>query len=314
MAARGRRAPPHPDPLVAHLNPEQEQSIPTSTLTLNDVTIDYDRRGDGPALLLIPGGMFDQLAAHLADHFDVVSMSSRVASTQRPDTAFGGQHPTAHAEDARGLIDALFDERPIVFGFSSGAVTALELLASHPDHVRLAVVHEPPLVNLLPDAAHHRAALESVRATARAQGLAEAEALMTTVMTTPATAPGTEEPSELRHTGAWLDGYADTEPEPLSPALAELFARLGDLRSVMLEHILLPFTTHEPDLAALGAQAGRLVPVVGIDSRGQLPYRSAAALAARLGLPLTELPGGHLGPIERPTQFATAFRSLLETP
>jgi hypothetical protein len=38
----------------------------------------------------------------------------------------------------------------------------------------------------------------------------------------------------------------------------------------------------------------------------------AAALATRLGLSLTELPGGHLGPIERPTQFAGALRALLE--
>ncbi|WP_017586265.1 alpha/beta fold hydrolase [Nocardiopsis ganjiahuensis] len=288
--------------------------MPTNTLTLNDTTVDYDRRGNGPALLLIPGGVghggvFDRFAAHLADHYDVVSMSSRVASTRQPVSAPGEQRPADHAQDARCLIDALFDEPPVVFGFSSGAVTTVELLAGHPDHVRTAVVHEPPLVNLLPDAARHRAALESVRTAARAQDLAEAEALMFTAMTVPGADTGS---AELRHTGTWLDGYADTRPEPPGPALVELFAVLGGLKPVMLEHILLPFTTHEPDLAALEAQTGRLVPVAGIDSRGQLPYRSAAALATRLGLPLTELPGGHLGPIERPTQFATAFRSLLE--
>lgn len=277
--------------------------------------MNYDRRGTGPALLLIPGGvghggMFDQLAAHLADRFDVVAMSSRVASGQRPDT-IGDQRPRAHAEDAFGLIDALFDEPPIVFGFSSGAVTTLELLAHRPEHVRLAVVHEPPLVNLLPDAAHHRAALESVRAASRTRGVAEAQALMTTAMT----APGTDtEPPELRRTGDWLDGYADTEPEPPAPALVELFTSLGDLQPVMLEHILLPFTTHEVDLSALEARTSRLLPVVGIDSRGQLPYRTAAALATRLGLPLTEFPGGHLGPVERPAQFAEALKALLATP
>ncbi|MGW5877933.1 alpha/beta fold hydrolase [Nocardiopsis terrae] len=278
--------------------------------------MDYDRRGSGPPLLLIPGGVghggvFDQLASHLADHHDVVAMSSRVASKRQPDTVLGDQRPETHAGDALGLIEELFDEPPIVFGFSSGSVTALELLARHPDHVRLTVVHEPPLVTLLPDAAHHRAAFESVRAAARTRGMAEAQALMITAMTTPVTGA---EPPELRHTGAWLDGYADTAPEPPTPALTELFAGLGDLQSVMLEHILVPFTTHEPDLAALEARTGRLVPVAGTDSRGQLPYRTAAALAARLRLPLTELPGGHLGPVERPTQFAGALRALPEMP
>ncbi|WP_116245792.1 alpha/beta fold hydrolase [Nocardiopsis sp. FIRDI 009] len=290
--------------------------MPTSaTLTLNAATVDYDRRGHGPPLLLIPGGvghggMLGQLASRLVDRYDVVTMSSRVASTQ-PDTVFGDQHPESHAEDALGVIEELFTEPPVVFGFSSGAITALELLTRRPGHVRLAIVHEPPLVNLLPDAEHHRAALESVRATARVRGLAEAQALMTAAMTAP---DGDTETPELRHTGAWLDGYADTEPEPPGPALSELLTRLGELQPVMLEHILVPFTTHEPDLAALDAHSRRLVPVAGIDSRGQLPYRTAAALATRLDLPLTELPGGHLGPVERPTQFADALKALLETP
>ncbi|MFI6575800.1 alpha/beta fold hydrolase [Nocardiopsis sp. NPDC050513] len=290
--------------------------MPTDTLTLNDVAVNYDRRGDGTPLLLIPGGvghggMFDPFASRLADRYDVVAMSSRVASRRQPDTVIGDQRPEDHAEDALGLIDALFDAPPVVFGFSSGAVTALELLARHPDRVRLAIVHEPPMVNLLPDASRHRAALASVRAAARTQGPAEAQALMTAAMTAPGTATGTP---ELRHAGTWLDGYADTEPEPPGPALTELFTRLGELQSVMLEHILVPFTTHEPDLAALDEHAGRLLPVAGVDSRGQLPYRTAAALAARLDLPLTELPGGHLGPVERPAQFAEALHELLETP
>ncbi|MEO6089787.1 MAG: alpha/beta hydrolase, partial [Umezawaea sp.] len=78
------------------------------------------------------------------------------------------------------------------------------------------------------------------------------------------------------------------------------------------EHVLVPFTTSELDLAALEAASARLIPAAGIDSRGQLPYRAAAALATRLGLPLTEFPGGHVGPVERPTQFAHALRALIE--
>ncbi|MBB5490729.1 alpha/beta fold hydrolase [Nocardiopsis metallicus] len=280
--------------------------------------MDYDRRGDGPPLLLVPGGvghggMLDPLAAHLADRFDVVTMSSRVASAKQPET-LGDQRPGDHAEDVLGLIDHLFAEPPIVFGFSSGAVTALELLAQRPDRVRLAVVHEPPLVNLLPDAARHRAALESVRAAARDRGLEEAQELMTTAVTAPGPDPGRESDlPRLQRVGAWSDGYAGTGPEPLGPELAELFVRLGELQGIMLEHIMLPFTTHEPGLSVLAAHSDQLVPVVGVDSAGQLPYRTAAALAARLGLPLTEFPGGHLGPVERPAQFAGALKDLLGT-
>ncbi|WP_026923721.1 alpha/beta fold hydrolase [Glycomyces arizonensis] len=271
-----------------------------STLAVNGAAIDYERRGSGPPLLLIPGGaghggVFGPSASYLADRYDVVAMSSRVASGAAP----GGQDPETHAEDALGLIEALFDEPPIVFGSSSGAITALALSA----HARLTVVHEPPLVNLLPDADRHRAALESVRDALREEGPSAAMPLLAAAL---AAEPVQASP-ELRHTGDWLDGYTGTEPEPPTPELVELFARLGELQPVFLEHVLVPFATHAFDLEALGA----VVPAAGIDSRGELPYRATAALADRLGLPLTEFPGGHLGPVERPAQFADAFKALI---
>lgn len=284
------------------------------TLAVNGTTVDYDRRGSGPPLLLVPGGaghagVFDGFASLLAEHYDVVAMSSRMASQERPDPSLEDERPSAHAEDTLGLIEELFDEAPTVFAFSSGAVTTLELLRRGPDRVRLAVVHEPPVLDLLPDAERHRAAIASVREASRAEGSDAAQALMTKAMG--ALDTGGESP-DLRHPGDWLDGYAETRPEPPTPALMELFSRLGESQPAFLERMLVPFTGYEPDLAALGAVASRLVPAAGVDSRGQLPYRTAAALATRLGLPLTELPGGHLGPVERPTQYADALKALLE--
>lgn len=284
-----------------------------NTLELNDITVDYDRRGEGPPLLLVPGGsghggVLERFAAQLADTYDVVTLCSRVASHQKPGTVLGEQHPKVHAEDAVGVIDALFDEAPIVIGFSAGAVTTLELLAHHPEKVRLAVVHEPPLMSLLPEAARLRAEIASVRESARAGDFAAAGAAMAAMMID--TDIRFDAPA-LRRFGTWADGYADTAPEPPTPELLELIGRLGDLQPLFFEHVLAQFTGYEPDLPALATQAERLVVAVGVDSRQDLPFQTTAALASRLGLPLTELPGGHLGSVERPTQFGSALRSLL---
>jgi hypothetical protein len=122
--------------------------------------------------------------------------------------------------------------------------------------------------------------------------------------------PGTDS-VPLRHFGTWLDGYAGTEPEPPAPELAPVLARLSALQPAFLEHVLVPFTSHVPDPDGLHAVAAKLIPAAGIDSRGQLPYRAATALATALGHPLTELPGGHLGAVERPRLFAEALEALL---
>jgi pimeloyl-ACP methyl ester carboxylesterase len=283
------------------------------SIETNDATVDYYRRGDGPPLLFVPGGsghggVLERLAAELADTYDVVVMSSRVASERAPGAVLGEQHPKVHAEDAAAVVDALFTEAPIVVGFSSGAITTLELLAHHPEKARLAVVHEPPLVSLLPEAERLRAEIESVRASARAGDFAAAGATMTAMMID--TDIRCEAPA-LRRFGSWADGYADTAPEPPTPELLELLGRLGELQPVFLEHVLARFTAYEPDLPALAAQAERLVLAAGVDSGKDLPFQTTAALASRLGLPLTELPGGHLGSVERPTQFAAALKSLL---
>jgi pimeloyl-ACP methyl ester carboxylesterase len=261
----------------------------------------------------VPGGsghagVLERLVTHLAADHHVVAMSSRVASAPHSSAVDEEQSPKAQAEDTLALIEKVFDRPPAVFAFSAGAITALHLLARHPGHVRLAVVHEPPVIGLLPDAADQRNALEAVRAAARTGGPAAAAQLMTVAMT----APGADvAPVRLRHPGDWLDGYAGTQPEPPTPELLELFSRTAGLQPLFLEHILVPFTTSDLDLAVLGAVSTRIIPVAGIDSRGQLPYRAVAALATKLGLPLTELPGGHLGPVDRPAQFARALRALL---
>lgn len=258
----GERSRPFTTPCPTGRRSRQEKTISTTTLTLNGTAIDYDLRGDGgPPLLLVPGGaghagVLYRLAADLAGHYRVVAMSSRVASATRADTIEEEQHPQVHAEDTRALIEKVFDEPPTVFAFSSGAITTLELLVRHPEYVRLAVVHEPPVTTLLPDAARHQSTLEAVRAAARTDGPAAAAQAMTAAMTTPGTYAT---PTMLHHPGDWLDGYTDTRPEPPTPELLELFTRLADLQPLFLEYILVPFTSSELDLTAL--EAGR-IPVV----------------------------------------------------
>ncbi|HEY3685964.1 MAG TPA: hypothetical protein VGL93_23230 [Streptosporangiaceae bacterium] len=65
------------------------------------------------------------------------------------------------------------------------------------------------------------------------------------------------------------------------------------------------------DLEALRAHADRIVPAAGHESRGY-PCRDATAeLARRLGRPVVDLPGGHVGCMSHPTDCSTEITRVL---
>ncbi|MFF7964905.1 alpha/beta fold hydrolase [Streptomyces sp. NPDC007903] len=72
---------------------------------------------------------------------------------------------------------------------------------------------------------------------------------------------------------------------------------------VFLAHVLHPFTAYVPTPGL-----ARLTLAAGADSRGQLPYRTAEFLSNG---PLLELPGGHLGTLEHPEEFADRLAEAL---
>ncbi|MGW7381997.1 alpha/beta fold hydrolase [Streptomyces sp. NPDC054794] len=78
--------------------------------------------------------------------------------------------------------------------------------------------------------------------------------------------------------------------------------------AVFVAHVLRPFTAYSPDRALSSA---RLTVTAGSDSRGQVLHRTAELVAERLGSPFTEFPGGHLGTLEHPVEFADRLAETL---
>lgn len=127
--------------------------IESGRVAVNGVELYYEiRRSDGPALLMIPGGawdggMFDLIADRLAQEYTLICYDCRgLARSPKPA---GWETMTSsvadHADDAAGLLEALGFAPALVFGTSGGAIVLLELLARHPEVVRGAVIHEPPV-------------------------------------------------------------------------------------------------------------------------------------------------------------------------
>ncbi|WP_328300224.1 alpha/beta hydrolase [Streptomyces sp. NBC_00435] len=280
----------------------------TGSLRVSGATLHYEVRGRVPLLLLIPGGAggaatFDGIADDLAAAYTVAAYDPRGMSGSTLDEPGAEQRVAEHADDAFRMLELLSPGRPArVFGSSSGAIAALHLLTAHPERIERLVAHEPPVVEVLPDAADHRALLARVQETFDAQGLMPAMTVF---------AAGLKKDSEK------ASGTAGATPAPrtglpLPPQAAARAARTMANLPYFLGRIVPGFMSWSPDLDRLAAVSDRLVLACGQDSRGELPYRPAAFLAGRLGAELLHFPGGHTGLTTHPAEFGTLLRKTFQ--
>lgn len=109
-----------------------------TTVEANGIAIAYDRRGQGPSLVMIAGvgyggWVFHQQLPALASHFDVLTFDNRgVGDSDKPDEPYSID---LFARDTLGLMDALEIDRAHVLGVSQGGMTALQMALNAPDRV-----------------------------------------------------------------------------------------------------------------------------------------------------------------------------------
>ncbi|WP_046470454.1 alpha/beta fold hydrolase [Allosalinactinospora lopnorensis] len=264
----------------------------THTLGVSGGRLYYEVRGTGPLLLVMGSPMnaaaFAPLADALAGDHTVVTHDPRGISGSVLDDPEQDSTPELRADDVAALLGALGAESADVFGSSGGAVTGLALAERHPARVRTLVAHEPPLLELLPDAAEQRAATDDLIATFHRDGLG----------------------------AAWLKFMAnagfggDAEDAPAPPPGEPSEQDLAD-GARFFAHELRGTVRYVPDTAALAAGPARVVVGIGAASSHLLTYRTSTALAALLGTPPVEFPGDHGGFLGQPKEFAEALRKVL---
>ncbi|MEV4096650.1 alpha/beta fold hydrolase [Streptosporangium saharense] len=265
----------------------------TGTLAVPGAELYHEVRGSGPVLLLVNGGdgdaaMFGPLAALLAERYRVVTYDLRGNSRSRLTGPAREQVIGEHADDAHLLLRAVGDEPAHVFGTSYGAMIGMDLLARYPERVLTLVAHEPFAVELLPDADRWHRLFHEVHELYLREGVRAATGALC----------------------AEIGVEAPPEPSGELPApVVEMLARLRVNAETVLAYELRSFTQFVPNLDAL--RGAPVVPVSGADGRGTLPYRIATVLAERLGTPLVEFPGDHVGFLRHPVEFAEALRAVL---
>jgi pimeloyl-ACP methyl ester carboxylesterase len=286
----------------------------TTMLMLESAEVDiaYDVHGptptaDGrPPLFMIGQPMtasgFGTLASHFPDRtvvtYDPRGLGRSIRKDGRVDYA-----PTVQAGDVHAVIEAL-DAGPVeMFASSGGAVTALALVATHPDDVTTLVAHEPPLIPVLPDAAAAERALAGVRDAYEAKG------------------PNAGMAAFIAMT-SWRGEFTDeyfTRPTPDPAAFGMPTEDDGSRDDPVLSDRSRAVSSHRPDIDALAAAPTRVVIAVGEESMNTFTGRTAVATAALLGQQATVFPshhrgflGGESGYAGQPEAFGRKLREVLD--
>jgi hypothetical protein len=161
--------------------------------------------------------------------------------------------------------------------------------------VRTLVAQEPPLMELLPDAAEWRSKLADITETYRAEGAFAAMGMFGALV---------EEGGPK-----YSDEMQQAKPKPEDQAM---MARMAGNFDLFIAHELRQIGGYVPDVDALRKGSTQIVSVAGETSGEQMARRAAVALADRLGTAVTYLPGGHGGWGADPQQYAEKLHQVLQ--
>ncbi|MBO4239163.1 alpha/beta fold hydrolase [Pseudonocardia alni] len=274
--------------------------VTTDLLDRPDARITFDVRGTGPLLVLVGSPMgaegFGPLADAMAADHTVVTFDPRGTGRSPADDPDADSTVAVRSADLAALLERVGGAPATLFGSSGGAVVALALAQSRPELVGVVVAHEPPLEELLPDAAEHRAATEQIIGTYREQGAAAAWALFLASAGLPGAAP--DDAAQNAADGAGL-------PATDGDATAQ---QAADERHFFL-HEMRETVRWRPDPQRLRGR--RVVVGIGSASAGQICDRTSRALAAELDRDPEPFPGGHVGWLEDPAGFVARLREVL---
>ena len=284
----------------------------THTLETPGADIVYDVHGplptaDGrPPLFMIGQPMaasgFATLASLMPERtavtYDPRGIDRSIRSDGRTDN-----DPAVQAEDVHAVIEALGAGPVEMFASSGGAVTALALVAAHPEDVTTLVAHEPPLIPVLPDAAAAERARAGFRDVYETRGRGHGMAAFIAMTS---------------WRGEFTEEYfAQPAPDPARFGMST--EDDGSRDDPLLSDRSWAVSGYRPDLDSLDTAPTRIVIAVGEESAGTFTGRASEAAAELLHQDATVFPshhggflGGEFGYAGQPEAFARRLRHVLD--
>ena len=256
-----------------------------ATVEAGGVELAVEERGSGPPVVFVHGtanarSVWRETVMALGDGFRSIAYDRRAYGDSGAPEPYGGTTVGEQADDLAALIESLGAEGAIVCGHELGALAALDLLLRHRGLARAAVLVEPSMLWLSAGGTDAVSTLrEVVEKAALGRGPAAAVAAFLEAV---------DGPAAVRMLGEERLAAAQSAPRAFAADLAAAASWPAGRR----------------ELARITA------PVTVLSGERSAPVRREAAESLVRLLPQAELvhvAGGHLLPVEAPSEVAAAI-------
>lgn len=260
--------------------------------------------GSGPVLILVPGAngtgdIFAQTARDLQDRYTVVMFDRRgygetVMTTPLPDEAadFDSHYRlTTDAHDVLTIAEHFSPDAPVfVMGSSSGSIVAAEAFTLVPERIARVVLHECPITTVV-DTARQQANDRDAVETALRGDFAGARDKFAAAL-------------RVQPLDAQMMGFGPDAAKPDKRRMAGMM--------YWFKYEILQYTNQTIDWNVFKANRDKVRLLVGTDSVGSVPPEITRAIGEQLDVPVTVIPGGHLGYAQKPEGFAETLAATLD--
>jgi len=253
----------------------------------------FEVRGQGEPLLMISGGggdagFFTFVADILSDEYKVITYDRRgnSRSTRNEPQNF---EISQQSRDAVAVIQAAGEQSAFVFGNSGGAVITLDMAKTQPQAVRAAIVHEAPILRVLPDSNKHMRFFGGLYQMAYRLG-----------------------------SGLTMLRFSLSLGIPmstLSKTPRDFSARVDRSQNhdFFVKHEMLSFVNYKPDVEVIKRNSVKVVMAVGKMTLDKHLYygRPTAIVAEALNCERVVFPGNHLSYMDQPQEWAATLCNVL---
>ncbi|MBE6016419.1 MAG: alpha/beta hydrolase [Lachnospiraceae bacterium] len=261
-------------------------------LEKSDVSLYYEIRGEGEALILIHGmivdaGLYERAAQILAEKYRVLTFDRRGNSRSRlKGNLVPAYSMDAQAQDIKDLMDATGTEKAYIAGASAGAVIGHYFLQKYPERVKHLIMYEPSMLGLMitkdPETAEWYAMIKSFVDKGKINNalLRFAESI----------------------------GEADDRSPVKSQEMA---IREMDNVEFAFKNEMPGAAVYIPDLESFKKYSDKITIAAGERSRGNRYEKQAIYLSGLMGKKPVYYPGGHNLPFELPKEYAICIYGTL---